>query len=96
MQKFNLMNKINNFNNVKLATKIPLLKMRSSEGMETRALERYSGKFCVIYSQRHGGYKKGDSWVEDMEEADIKKLEDAYAETRDELNNELVYYILKL
>lgn len=80
---------------MKLATKIPLLKMRSSEGMETRALERYFGKFCVIYSQRHSGYKKGDSWVEDMEEADIKKLEDAYAETRDELNNELVYYILK-
>ena len=37
-----------------------------------------------------------DGWVEDMEEADIKKLEDAYAETRDELNNELVYHILKL
>lgn len=70
--------------------------MRSSEGMESRALERYSGKFCVVYSGKYNGYRKGDSWVEDMEEADIKKLEDAYAETRDELNNELVYFILKL
>lgn len=80
-----------------IQTKIPLWKMRMSEKTEQRMMDRYSTHLCFIFSRKHGGFKKGEGWVQDMfeEDPDIFTVEEAYKLYKGEMRDVIDFYVIK-
>lgn len=80
---------------VKILEKIPLLKIKN-KNTESRILRIYGNRSCVIYSELEKGYKKGDTWIEDHNAADILTFNEWYEKTSDKKSDGIVYCVIKI
>lgn len=80
---------------IEITNKIPLIKVRR-ETTRSRVLKLHGSKLCVIYSEVHEGYKRGDDWVQNINEADVDTFSLNFEKTKSRIKEGIVYCMVKI
>lgn len=80
---------------IRVVSKIPLIKIRKKV-TEDRMIKQNGHKLCVVYSEHENAFKKGDSYVESIELAEMDDFSKLYYSTKDETDKGIIYLLIKI